>query len=162
LRHGLAEARTPARIEVVGEQPTVIVDVAHNVASIEALVEVLRERFPARQRVLVFASSKDKDTAGMLRRLLPHFDTVVFTRYVENPRAVEPEQLEQLALLPSTGMPTNGQPAAMIYTTQAPAEAWEAARNLSGAEDLICITGSFFLAAEVRPLVLACADRGSL
>ena len=162
LRHGLAEARTPARIEVLGEQPTVIVDVAHNVASIEALVEVLGERFPARRRVLVFASSKDKDTAGVLRLLLPHFDTAVFTRYVENPRAVEPEQLEQLALLQATVNPTNGQPAAMIYTTEAPAEAWEVARNLAGADDLICITGSFFLAAEVRPLVLASVDRGSL
>ena len=63
IRRGLAEARCPARIEVVSQQPTVVLDVAHNVASIEALVHVLAERFPAGRRVLVFASSRDKDTA---------------------------------------------------------------------------------------------------
>ena len=67
LRAGLAAVRWPARIEVVGRRPTVILDVAHNVASIGALLAVLRERFAGRRRLLIFASSKDKDTAGMLR-----------------------------------------------------------------------------------------------
>jgi dihydrofolate synthase/folylpolyglutamate synthase len=165
LRRGLTAARTPARIEVLAERPTVIVDVAHNVASIEALLEVLRQRFAARRRVLVFASSKDKDTAGMLRLLLPQFDSVVLTQYVENPRAVEPEQLHQLAqtVVRSGNEPaaTNGQPAVLIYTAATPAEAWEIARESAEADDLICVTGSFFLAAELRPQVLASANRKS-
>ena len=34
-----------------------------------------------------------------------------------------------------------------------PAAAFALARELAGPDDLICITGSFFLAAELRPLV---------
>jgi hypothetical protein len=33
-------------------------------------------------------------------------------------------------------------------------DALECARRLAGADDLICITGSFFLAAELRPLLV--------
>ena len=157
LRGGLSAARCPARIEVVGRRPTVVLDVAHNVASIAALLEVLRERFHQRRRILIFASSKDKDTAGMLRLLVPEFDEIIVTRYVHNPRAVEPELLAALAadaILPQdNGQPTDRLP--RITTAQAPAEAWQLARRAAGHEDLICIAGSFFLAAELRPLVTA-------
>jgi dihydrofolate synthase/folylpolyglutamate synthase len=36
-----------------------------------------------------------------------------------------------------------------------PAYAWKTVRQLAGPWDLICVTGSFFLAAEMRELVLA-------
>jgi dihydrofolate synthase/folylpolyglutamate synthase len=153
IRQGLASARVPARIEVVAEQPTVIVDVAHNVASIEALLAVLAARFTARRRWLVFASSRDKDTAGMLARLLPQFDEVILTQYVENPRAVEPEQLRALA---QQALPLDAAKAgAGLYVAATPSAAWAQVLARAGREDLVCITGSFFLAAELRPLVLA-------
>jgi dihydrofolate synthase/folylpolyglutamate synthase len=155
LRRGLASATLPARIELVSEQPAVIVDVAHNVASIEALLAVLADRFRPRRRVLIFASSKDKDTAGMLRLLLPRFDQVVLTRYIENPRAVELDQLERLAAEALAAASGNGNLRPAIYTAATPAEAWQMAQRTAGPEDLVCITGSFFLAAELRPLVLA-------
>ncbi len=34
---------------------------------------------------------------GMLRLLLPRFDAVIFTRYLNNPRAVEVAELDALA-----------------------------------------------------------------
>ena len=87
----------PARVEVVSRRPTVVIDAAHNVASIDALLEALDESVSARRRVLVFATTKDKDARGMLERLLPRFDTAVFTRYANNPRSVSPEELARLA-----------------------------------------------------------------
>jgi dihydrofolate synthase/folylpolyglutamate synthase len=153
IHEGLASARVPARIEVVAEQPTVIVDVAHNVASIDALVAVLAGRFSARRRWLVFASSRDKDTAGMLARLLPQFDEVILTQYIENPRAVEPEQLLALAQQVMSPGAAAAQPA--LHVAPTPSAAWAQVVARAGREDLVCITGSFFLAAELRPLVLA-------
>lgn len=153
LRSGLAAARVPARIELVSERPAVIVDVAHNVASIEALLGVLADRFRPRRRMLIFASSKDKDTAGMLRLLLPRFDEVVLTRYIENPRAVELDQLHQLAERPLGAASSNGDARPAIHAALTPSEAWRVAESLAGPDDLICITGSFFLAAELRPVV---------
>ena len=154
LRQGLAAVRWPARIEVVGRRPTVILDVAHNVASIGALLAVVRERFAGRRRLLIFASSKDKDTAGMLRLLLPEFDEVVLTRYIHNPRAAEPEALRELATAELSSA-NNGRPqhVPVLHTAATPEAAWQLARQAAGPDDLVCIAGSFFLAAELRPLV---------
>jgi dihydrofolate synthase / folylpolyglutamate synthase len=80
-------------VEVVGRRPVTIIDAAHNARSIEALVETLYECFPPARRRLLFATGGDKDTRGMLEQLKPHFDTMIFTRYYNNPRAAAPESL---------------------------------------------------------------------
>jgi dihydrofolate synthase/folylpolyglutamate synthase len=143
---GLANVDWPARLEVVGKQPLVVLDCAHNVASAQALVDTLRTSFPPTRRLLVFASSNDKDVPGIFRILAPHFAHAFLTRYGNNPRSVPPEDLAKMLRrsgnLPSTGCPTA-------------AEAWHAARALAGPDDLICITGSVFLAGELRPLLVS-------
>jgi dihydrofolate synthase/folylpolyglutamate synthase len=149
IRAGLAIARCPARIELLSGQPAVVLDVAHNPASIAALLDVLDERLPGRRKVLIFASSKDKDYAAMLRLVLPRFDAVVLTQYIENPRAMEAEQLAEVA----REMTASARRPAVIEVAATPAEALACARHLAGPEDAICITGSFFLAAELRPLL---------
>jgi dihydrofolate synthase/folylpolyglutamate synthase len=136
----LAEVRWPARIEVVSARPALILDAAHNLASIQALVETLEESFAARRRVLVFGASGDKDVRGMLKTILPHFNEVIFTRFVNNPRGVPAEELVRLAAPLAPNCTVRGDPAA----------AWDAALRLVGPDDLLCITGSFFLAAEMR------------
>jgi dihydrofolate synthase/folylpolyglutamate synthase len=149
IRTGLAIARCPARIELLSGQPAVVLDVAHNPASIAALLDVLDERLPGRRKVLIFASSKDKDYAAMLRLVLAQFDAVVLTQYVQNPRAMEAEQLA-LVVREMTA-PAHGP--AVIEAAATPAEALARARRLAGPDDVLCITGSFFLAAELRPLL---------
>jgi dihydrofolate synthase / folylpolyglutamate synthase len=141
LRRGLADVRWPARIEVVARRPTVILDAAHNVASIAALVQTLRESFTARQRVLVFATTRDKQVSEMLERLVPHFDRLILTRYENNPRGVPPDELAACVRRMSD---------APLEICPNPATAWHAARDLATEDDLICVTGSFFIAAEMR------------
>src|SRR2546422_820425 len=66
---GLAQVRWPARLEAVGHAPLVLLDCAHNVASAQALLDTLQASFPLQssgRRILIFASSRDKDVAGML------------------------------------------------------------------------------------------------
>jgi dihydrofolate synthase/folylpolyglutamate synthase len=144
VRRGLAEVAWPARMEVVARQPTVVIDAAHNVASVQALLAALDESFSARRRVLVFSTSKDKDVRGMLQQLLPRFDAAIFTRYANNPRSVPPEELARLA-----GELTGRELPATADTMLA----WDLVRSLAGPDDLVCITGSFFLAGEMRRLV---------
>lgn len=141
VRQGLAEVRWPARIEVLRRRPTVVLDAAHNVASIEALVRVLDESFSPSKRLVVFASTRDKDIRGMLRVLLPRFDCVIFTRYSSNPRGADPAELDAWAAELS--------PIAR-HVCADPAAAWKRATQLGGTDHLICITGSFFIAAEMR------------
>ncbi|MDZ7620166.1 MAG: folylpolyglutamate synthase/dihydrofolate synthase family protein [Patescibacteria group bacterium] len=143
-RRGLASVRWPGRAEVVGRQPAVVLDVAHNRASIEALLETLAESFQVRQRHLIFAASQGKDTGGMLEPLLGRFDNIVLTRYGNNPRATPPDQLVELAHK-LTGR---------RYAAYAEASAaWLAVLDAAEPDDLICVTGSFFLAAEIRRLL---------
>jgi dihydrofolate synthase/folylpolyglutamate synthase len=144
VRAALAGLSWPARVQVVSRRPAVVLDAAHNVASIQALVETLDESFSAARRLLIFATTHDKDVRGMLEVLLGHFDEVYFTRYSNNLRAVPPQQLQELAKeLTGRRWPVFEEATA----------AWEAARGSAAASDLVCITGSFFLAAEMGPLI---------
>jgi dihydrofolate synthase/folylpolyglutamate synthase len=141
IRRGLAGLCWPARVEVAARRPTVVLDAAHNAASVEALVETLGESFSARRRLLVFAATADKDLRGMIAPLLAHFDEIVFTRYLSNPRAVPAEELATVALELS---------GRQYPVCPHPASAWEAMHQLATPADLICVTGSFFIAAEMR------------
>jgi dihydrofolate synthase/folylpolyglutamate synthase len=144
VRKGMASVAWPARVEIVARRPTVVIDAAHNVASIAALLDALDDSVSARRRVLVFATTKDKDVRGMLALLLPKFDTAIFTRYANNPRSVAPDELAHMAFeLTGREFP------ATVDTTLA----WQRVREIAGPEDLVCITGSFFLAGEMRSLV---------
>jgi len=150
IREGLSGVRWPARIEVIARRPTIVLDAAHNVASIEALVEVLGESFTARRRVLVFATTRDKNLRGMLEQLLPAFDEIIFTRYYSNPRGVPPEELAGIA---------NELDANRDYQVCTDArEAWQFARTRVGVQDLVCIAGSFFIAAEMRAVIEASVE----
>jgi dihydrofolate synthase/folylpolyglutamate synthase len=142
---GLANVYWPARLEIMGQRPLVVLDCAHNVASAQALVDTLQSSFPPCRRWLVFASSNDKDVAGIFRILAPHFDQAFLTRYGDNPRSVPPEEL---ALL----LQRHSKLRATIH--ERAAEALKAARQQARKDDLICITGSVFLAGELRPLLL--------
>ena len=140
------------RIEVLSQRPTVIVDAGHNWESISALGRTLEESFsspapgkmPSR-RVLIFAATKDKDVIGIVRQLLPRFDTVILTQYLNNPRAVPPRSLMRLIQSVSD---------VVCHVASTPAEAWQLARRITTPDDLICVTGSFFIGAEVRELIL--------
>lgn len=140
IRTGLSRAKIPLRIDVLSEDPVVIVDAAHNPASIAALCETLRD-LPQSHKVCVFASSRDKDCVELLRILDGTFSHFLLTAYQENPRAIPIEELGSLAesvlshsfeLLPN------------------PESAMQRAIESACDGSLICATGSFFLAAEVE------------
>jgi dihydrofolate synthase/folylpolyglutamate synthase len=144
LQRGLREVSLPARVEVIARRPAVILDSAHNSASMAALIETLGESFSVQKRHLIFAATKDKDNRGMLRLLLDAFDEIYLTHYTTNPRFVPPEELAAIAYeLKGKRYP--------IYSS--PSEAWQIARQNAAPDDLICITGSFFLAGELRRIV---------
>jgi dihydrofolate synthase/folylpolyglutamate synthase len=93
---------------------------------------------------LLFAGSADKDLAGMFRILAPHFAHAFLTPYLGGARSTPPAELARLLRA------ADGPPATVC---DAPAAAWEAARRTAGPDDLICVTGSVFLAGELRPLL---------
>ena len=142
LAAGLANTILPARIETFSTDPLVIVDAAHNVASIKALLETLAHLLNSlRPRVLVFAASGDKQIERMLARATGCFDHVIVTRYATNPRAASPERL--VAACKRAGLPA-------ARVADSPAAALRTARSLATKKGIVCVAGSFFLAAEIR------------
>ncbi|QDT97639.1 bifunctional folylpolyglutamate synthase/dihydrofolate synthase [Gimesia aquarii] len=154
MRAGMASVKWPARIEVVQKSPPVIVDTAHNDASINALIKTLEESFGHQNRLLIFAASRDKDIKEMLTTLLPHFQTVILTQYLSNPRRVLVDEL--LELMQSIQCETKN--TSEVIVTTSPDDAWLRAKACSTSDTLTCVTGSFFIAAEMRELLLGTAD----
>jgi len=143
---GFGALKWPARVEVAAERPWLVIDGAHNTASAIALAETLETCFPPTRRTLVFGTTRDKDIEGQLRALLPLFDVVIATRYVENPRSVPPDQIVTAASQLSENF---------VWTAPDPGDALALAHELTSADGLICVTGSLFLAAEARAMVMS-------
>ncbi|HEV6951802.1 MAG TPA: cyanophycin synthetase, partial [Promicromonospora sp.] len=93
---GFADVEVPGRLELVRTSPTVLVDVAHNPAGAEALVDALEESFSLRHVVAVVAVMADKDAEGLLSVLEPTVAEIVVTRNSSS-RSAEPEDLAEVA-----------------------------------------------------------------
>jgi dihydrofolate synthase/folylpolyglutamate synthase len=161
IRRGLAGAVLPARVEYLPAlaassdlpvQPAVVLDTAHNQASARALVEALAELPPSRRRTLILAVSSDKDVEAILRELVPHFEQIIATQYLQNPRAVPADMLGERVREAWTQLSLSASPIVAVYGS--PLAAWEAACDCASPDELVVITGSFFLVAELRPIVM--------
>jgi dihydrofolate synthase/folylpolyglutamate synthase len=132
-----AAATTVAgRMEVVGNDPLVILDGAHNGAGAAALADALPELVGDRPLTAVMSILDDKDAHAMLDALLPQAENVVFTR-TSNPRALSPGTLMHLA----------GRPDAV--TVGDPLAALERAKDLAGTGGAVLVTGSIYLIADL-------------
>ncbi|MBI1325782.1 bifunctional folylpolyglutamate synthase/dihydrofolate synthase [bacterium] len=144
VERGWKTLSLPARVEVrkVG-QTTVVVDGAHSPASAEALAATLVRNFPraSGRQVLVFGTTREKDMPGQLRALLPNFDALIVTRYLSNPRSRPIDETCQ-------AVADLGYRVSVV--AEEPDAAMKAALELAGPEGRIVVTGSLFLAAEVR------------
>ncbi|MFO0947732.1 MAG: folylpolyglutamate synthase/dihydrofolate synthase family protein [Planctomycetota bacterium] len=162
LPHAVANLSFMGRFQILHGAPTVILDVAHNDASVRALRESMESAFGKRgkdraKRILIFASSADKDWRTMLKILADAFDHVILTAYQNNPRAIPASDLANQA-------PPLPVPVSVAFD---PPSAWLVASELTradspithasghenggtqGSAGLVCVTGSFYLVAEM-------------
>jgi len=137
----------PARVEIIRKNPWLIIDGAHNKASAEALAETMVGHFPevSGRKVLVFGTTREKDLHGQLQSLLPYFDDIILTRYEHNPRARPIDETEEAVT--SLGR-------CVEYISEKPLMALNKAMETAGPDGLVVITGSLFLAAELRESLL--------
>jgi dihydrofolate synthase/folylpolyglutamate synthase len=134
---GLASVRWPGRLEILKQEPLVLVDGAHNADSARRLREAIEEYIKYDDMILVIGASSDKDIKGMLVEMAPLADKIIATKST-HPRALpintllnEIEKLDRKAAYYSNVSDAVG---------QALLTAWP--------HDLICVTGSLFVVAE--------------
>jgi dihydrofolate synthase/folylpolyglutamate synthase len=146
VRAAAAEVLVPGRLQVVGERPLTLLDGAHNPDGMAALAESLPAITAAHDPVIgVISILDDKDAAGMLAKLLPTCDALIFTSS-QNPRALPPPTLQSLS------RQLHGPPSEIVRDPRA---AVTRARELAGERGIVIATGSIYLVADL----LAPADR---
>ncbi len=153
IRSALSETQIPGRIQIVSQNPMTILDAAHNEASIAALIETLDNHFPPMNRTLVFSASRDKQWKNMLELLAPAFDRFVFTQFQSNPRAVPLDALVETMASIASHEKFDGK--IEILKATMPMDAYRLAESKCSDSDILVISGSFFLAAELMPVVMS-------
>jgi dihydrofolate synthase/folylpolyglutamate synthase len=138
-REGLRNAHWPGRLEILGHEPYVVVDSAHNGDSANKLRHAFHDFFPGHRVILVFGASADHPFDDALRELLPVADYIFVTRS-RHPRAAAPEMLSQTV----AGL---GYEASIVPDVP---RSLDIALENAGPNDLVCITGSIFTVADAR------------
>lgn len=138
---GFSRVDLPGRMEYFPSHPGVIFDVAHNPDKAENLVRSLRAVFPDRHFTFVIAIGESKDAAEILRVLAQLPATMIFTSFEARGRsAVKPQRLASIA--ESAGL--------WGRSVSDPAEAFAIARRNAAADEIVVVTGSTFVVAELR------------
>ena len=137
---GLHGVTLPGRMEMVCEDPRIMIDGAHNAASVRALIHAIGQNIPYDSMVVIFGCNADKDVVGMLTELQYGADKVIFTRS-SSMKAISPQDLAD------TYTDICGK---MCQTASSLGEALQLARSAVGREDLILITGSFYLIGQAK------------
>jgi dihydrofolate synthase/folylpolyglutamate synthase len=139
LTAGLAATKVPGRMELVSHRPRILCDGAHNPAAMGALMRCVGAHVPYDSMVCVFGCCADKDVGEMIDKLNLGADKVIFTRAAATPRAADPEDLQKMF------QERSGKMSQIARTVP---EAVEMAVRGVSREDLVCITGSFYVVGE--------------
>jgi dihydrofolate synthase / folylpolyglutamate synthase len=137
---GLAKVKLPGRMEMICEDPRILIDGAHNAASIRALMHAIGQSIPYDSMIVIFGCNEDKDANGMLQELQYGADKVIFTRS-NSAKAKSPDELVEMYA---------GISGKMCQSAPAIGEALRLAKSAVDKEDLICITGSFYLIGQAK------------
>ena len=144
VAQGLARTPTTGRMELVWERPRILVDGAHNPESVGGLMKALGAHLRYDSLIVIFGCAADKNVRGMLERLATAADKIIFTKAEGNARAMEPRELQKRF------GEVSGK---MTQTAVSVKDALNAAHKAVGKGDLICVTGSFYVAGEAKRLL---------
>lgn len=136
VKKGLAEADWPARLEIAAYHPTVVMDGAQNRESAVALKKAIKKRFAFNRLILILGISKDKDIPVLCKELEGIADEVILTK-ADNTRAEEPAVIKKYINKKS-------------HITNRVSDAMDLSRKIAQKDDLILITGSFFVIGEAK------------
>lgn len=142
IARGLAQVQWPGRLEILRHEPLFLADGAHNADSANRLRETIEKYLHFDRLILILGASSDKDIAGIVGALAPLSSQAIVTRS-RHPRALAPNLL--LEELEKQGV--KGELAESVSS------AVERAMEMAGPRDLICATGSLFVAAEAREYI---------
>jgi dihydrofolate synthase/folylpolyglutamate synthase len=137
IAKGLSQVQWPGRFQILQQYPTVVIDGAHNVASMKRLVNNIKAYFAHKRIFLVFGTSSDKDIPGIINELVPISPQVIVTQASHSRAAPLPTLVAEFT---KRGIEPK--------TAETVTEAISRALSLAGRTDIICVTGSLFVVSE--------------
>ncbi len=145
VEHACGSVTMPCRMEVVGRAPLVILDGAHNVAGAHALAQGLIDELPTDgETVVVVGMLEGRDPSAMLDALIPIGVRTVVACTAPSPRAMPAVAIADAAR-------AAGLDAEAVDST---ADALALARSRLSANGRLVVTGSLYVVAEARPLLV--------
>jgi dihydrofolate synthase/folylpolyglutamate synthase len=146
----LAKARMPGRMELISRRPMIVVDGAHNPAGVKALVATLDGAFHvAGERRCVLGMLSGRNIDDMVEPLVALGFTEFHCCAPHSPRAVPASDV-------ANAVRRHG---GVAYEHPSATSALAHARERSTDEDLIVVSGSLYLVAEVRGEVMRVRSR---
>jgi dihydrofolate synthase/folylpolyglutamate synthase len=142
IQDGLSKTRWPGRLEIVSDNPCVILDGAHNLIAARNLSKYLSENLAHRRITLVVGILDDKPYAAMLKCLLPVCSRAIVTR-AKTERALAPKRLYAAAkkiISDVTMIPEVAAAARQAVATAHP-------------DNVICIAGSLYVVGEAKEAI---------
>lgn len=149
MSRALPATRPPGRMEIVARKPWIVIDGAHTPASARALADMLKG-LPAHKLHLIVSLSGAKNAAEVLAPLLTHAHSVIVTS-ADPARSLDSEGV-------AADLVAGGYPASRLRAIQDPRQAVLEARTSLSGNDLLCITGSMYMAGVARETLVDGAD----
>lgn len=141
VRSGLEGTRWPGRLQVIGENPRIVLDGGHNPAALTRAGAALRELIDGERLVTVFAMLRERDPAlltAALKTMRP--DAAVFTEAASaRGHAVSADELAEVF----------GEGAVSVRPAAA---ALAEATRLAGPDGNVLVCGSLYLVGEILAL----------
>ncbi|WP_040161318.1 bifunctional folylpolyglutamate synthase/dihydrofolate synthase [Nigerium massiliense] len=149
LAEGLEAVTAPARLEVVRQGPTIVLDSCHNPHGARATMDALAESFTFTPLIGVVAMMADKDVEGVLEIFAEQMQTIVCTQVASTDRGMPVDELADIA----AGIVGEDR----VVSAPSIADAIERAVALADADGAgagILIAGSVVAAGEARGLLV--------
>lgn len=139
IKAGLLKTKLPCRFEIIQKNPLIILDGAHNISKIKTVVENL-PNLTYKRLYLIIALTSERNGGRIFKDLIPFADKIFITRYLTSRKKCLPPLKLKVQL--KTKKP--------IQILIDPQMALNQAKKIAKPDDLIIITGSFYLAGELR------------
>ncbi len=141
VRDGFAHVKNPGRMEVVGRDPLIIIDGAHNPAGAAVAKQTLDEEFAALSgRVLVLGFLTGRDVGDMLDAIGAKTASAVFAVAPPSPRAMDPYEIVEAGRVRGIN----------IAVASSVESAVDRAIGEADDQSLVLVCGSLYLIAAAR------------
>jgi len=137
IKRGLKESFWIGRFEIIDNDPTIVLDGAHNVEAVETLIDTLNRRFRSEHIYIILSVVKNKPIDGIISKLKEHFRKIIIVPF-DYFQSYGYDELKNISEKYNISLELSWK------------RAFDKLRSDLNDDDCIVITGSLYFVSEVR------------